>query len=421
MLIFATLHQQKLIVLERYYSVVFSHKNLPVAELGQLHISEDNQEERLNSLKAKMQMDEMMFLSTCNRVEMHFCTSQFVDEQYISETFQTLYENLEEANLSNLLDNKEFYEADQAVEHMLRVASSIDSMVIGEREIITQVRNAYEVSKRNGLTGDFIRLLMRHTIETAKRVYTESTIATKPVSVVSLAYHKLEQLNVPLDAKILIIGSGVTNSNMCKFLVKHGFTNFTVFNRTRDKAKDLAEELKAPYYALTELGHFTQGFDVIVTCTGSESHVISEEIYGHLLQGDTSKKIVIDLAIPQDLEESIKAKYPVNHINIEMLQKISNENLHERNKEIVHVEAMLQNAMDEFDQIVRLRQVEIAMRAVPEKVKEIKHVAINEVFRKDLEALDPESKEVLDKVIDYMEKKYMSVPMLMAKDILLNK
>ena len=408
-------------MLERYYSVVFSHKNLPVAELGQLHISEDNQEERLKSLKAKMQMDEMMFLSTCNRVEMHFCTSQFVDEKYIFETFQNLYDQLEPAELNNLLENKEFYQADKAVEHMLRVASSIDSMVIGEREIITQVRNAYELSKRNGLTGDFVRLLMRHTIETAKKVYTESTIATKPVSVVSLAYHKLEQLNVPLDAKFLIIGSGVTNTNMCKFLTKHGFTNFTVFNRTRDNAKQLADELKAPYYALSELGNYTQGFDVIVTCTGSESYVIDEAIYANLLQGDTAKKVVIDLAIPQDLKEEIKELYPINHISIDMLQKISNENLKERNKEIVHVEAMLQNAMEEFDQLLRLRQVEVAMRAVPEKVKEIKSIAVNEVFKKDLESLDPASKEVLDKVIDYMEKKYISVPMLMAKEILLNK
>ncbi len=408
-------------MLERYYSVVFSHKNLPVTELGQLHISDDNQEERLNSLKAKMQMDEMMFLSTCNRVEMHFCTSQFVDEKYISETFQSLYDHLEEAQLSNLLNNKEFFQAEKAVEHLLRVAASIDSMVIGEREIITQVRNSFELSKRNGLTGDFLRLLMRHTIETAKKVYTESSIATKPVSIVSLAYHKLEQLNVPLNAKFLIIGSGVTNANMSKFLVKHGFSNFTVFNRTREKARVLANDLKAPFYALSELENYSQGFDVIITCTGSESHVISEEIYANLLQGDSSKKIVIDLAIPQDLQESIKERFPVTHINIDMLQRISNENLKERNKEIGHVELLLQNAMEEFAQIYRMRQVEIAMRAVPEKVKEIKNTAINEVFRKDLEALDPQSKEVLDKVIDYMEKKYISGPMLMAKDILLTK
>lgn len=405
--------------LERYYSVVFSHKNLPVTDLGKLHIADDNQEVRLQSLKARMQMDEVMFLSTCNRVEMHFCTEQFVDDQFILEAFQFLYDDIDTLVIEDLMLKKEFYQAQDAIKHILRVATSIDSMIIGEREIITQVRNAYELSKKNTLTGDFIRLLMRHTIETAKKVYTESTIATKPVSVVSLAYHKLEQLNVPLDAKFLIIGSGVTNTNMCKFLIKHGYSNFTVFNRTRDNAKKLADELKAPYYSLSELDHYTHGFDVILTCTGSESYIISENIYKNLLQGDTAKKTIIDLAIPQDLEESIPSLFPVHYINVDMLQKISNDNLKERNKEIVHVEAMLNDAMDEFDKLYKTRKVEIAMRSVPEKVKEIKQTAVNEVFKKELELLDDDSKELLDKIINYMEKKYISGPMLMAKDILL--
>jgi glutamyl-tRNA reductase len=116
-------------------------------------------------------------------------------------------------------------------------------MIVGEREIITQVRNAFELCKKNGLTGDFIRILLRHTIETAKRVYTETTIATKPVSVVSLAYHKLRDMNISLDARFLIIGAGVTNTNMSKFLRNHGFKKFTVYNRTLSKAENLAKDL----------------------------------------------------------------------------------------------------------------------------------------------------------------------------------
>ena len=112
-----------------------------------------------------------------------------------------------------------FHKAD-AVKHALSVASSIDSMIVGEREIITQVRGAYEASKSYGLTGDFIRLLTRKVIETAKKVYTETNIAKKPVSVVSLAYHKLRNLNIALDAKFVIVGAGLTNTTMCKFLKK---------------------------------------------------------------------------------------------------------------------------------------------------------------------------------------------------------
>src|SRR5690554_7776341 len=108
---------------------------------------------------------------------------------------------------------------------MIKVTSSIDSMVVGEREIITQIRKSFDACRAYGITGDAIRLMIRHTIETAKRIYTETSIAQSPVSVVSLAYHTLRLKDIPLDARILIIGAGVTNTNMSRFLRKHGFTN----------------------------------------------------------------------------------------------------------------------------------------------------------------------------------------------------
>ena len=113
------------------------------------------------------------------------------------------------------------------------------------------MRNSFDASKKMKLTGDFIRLVLRHTIETAKRVYTETSIATKPVSVVSLAYHKLRDMNIPLDARLLIIGAGVTNTNMSKFLRKHGFKKFTVYNRTLSKAENLAKDLRGEAFSLT--------------------------------------------------------------------------------------------------------------------------------------------------------------------------
>jgi glutamyl-tRNA reductase len=106
---------------------------------------------------------------------------------------------------------------------------------------------------------------------------------------------------------------------------------------------------------------------------------------------------------------------------VNVLQKISNENLKERSKEIAHVESIITASLEEFKQIHRIREVEIAMREVPEKVKEIRSIAVNEIFKKDIDMLDENSKDVLEKVLGYMEKKYMSVPMIMAKEILINK
>jgi glutamyl-tRNA reductase len=129
---------------------------------------------------------------------------------------------------------------------------------------------------------------------------------------------------------------------------------------------------------------------------------------------------VIDIAIPHDLDAEIVKKQNVTHISIDYLQKISDKNLQERSKEIIHVEQILSEAVETFMQIHKMRKVEIAMREVPNMVKDIRSTAMNEVFKRELDSLDDESKEVLDKIIGYMEKKYMSMPMKLAKEIMLN-
>lgn len=392
---------------------------MKVNDIGLLHIEETDQKERLEAFKNSLELNELMFLTTCNRVEFVFCTESSIDDNYLFNFFRTLYPDHSEDRIQMFVQNAEVYHEVDAVSHMLAVASSIDSMIIGEREIITQVRNAYELSHKNGLTGDNIRLLIKHTIETAKRIYTETSIATKPVSVVSLAYHTLRNQNVPLDARFLIVGAGVTNTNMSKFLKKHGFKNFTVFNRTFEKAEQLASDLDGNALPLNMLSEFTLGFDVIITCTGSDSHIISPEIYNNLLQGEKDKKIVIDIAIPQDLDPKIVINHDVNHISVEYLQEISNKNLQERAKELECVEDIISESVFTFKAISKEREIEIAMRSVPEKVKEIKQNALENVFANEIDSLDIKSRETLDKVVAYMEKKYMSVPMKMAKDILL--
>jgi glutamyl-tRNA reductase len=406
-------------MLDQFHIIAFTHRNLELNDIGQLHIEESKQEERLQTLAAALKLDELMFLSTCNRVEFIFCTKREVDFNFVMKFFETLYPEFTREQIGHFAHRGDQFKGIGAVEHMLSVASSIDSMVVGEREIITQVRNSFEASKKMNLTGDFIRLVLRHTIETAKRVYTETSIATKPVSVVSLAYHKLRDMNIPLDARILIIGAGVTNTNMSKFLRKHGFKKFTVYNRTLSKAENLAKDLRGEAFSLTELDNHSNGFDVIITCTGSEGHIITPDTYSKLLKEDNDRKVVIDLALPQDLHPEIVENNPVTHISIDVLQKISNENLKERSKEIQHVEEIISEALFDFKHIQKMRSVEIAMRDVPQKVKEIKSTAMNEVFKNDLAELDDHSREVLEKVIEYMEKKYMSVPMIMAKEILL--
>ena len=408
-------------MLDKFHSIAFTHRNLDVKDLGLLPIDESKQLDRLAHLKSTMNLTELMFLSTCNRVEFIFCSEETVSTSFLVQFFDSIYPEFSNEQKEHFAERADVFKGTNAVEHILSVASSIDSMVIGEREIITQVRNAFDISKKLNLTGDFIRLVMRHTIETAKRVYTETSIATKPVSVVSLAYHKLREMNIPLDARMMIIGAGATNTTMSRFLRKHGFKNFVVFNRTLSKAENLAKDLHGKAFGLEALEHYKEGFDVIISCTGSDSHIITPELYEKILIGEESRKVVIDIAVPQDLHPEILSNHAVTHISVDFLQKISNENLKVRSNEIQHVEEIISEALFDFKHLQKVRNVELAMREVPLKVKQIRATAMNEVFKNDLEALDENSKEVLDKIISYMEKKYMSVPMIMAKEILIKK
>lgn len=401
--------------------LAFTHRQLEVSQIGHLHIEPDNQKDRLQCLKEKLALSELLFLSTCNRVEFIFCTNKEIDEEFIAQFIKALYPHFDEKLTKLFSSSYEYYFEINAVKHLLKVASSIDSMIVGEREIITQVRKAFDDCKAFGLTGDSIRLLIRFTIETAKRIYTETNIAQRPVSVVSLAYHTLKSKHIPLDARILVIGAGVTNANMLRFLKKHGFKNFTLFNRTLEKAVDLAKQVKGRAFALSTLHEYTEGFDVIITCTGAEEPVITLDLYRHLLQGEKTPKTVIDLAIPHDLEERIPKNFAVDHISVDYLQAVSRKNLKERTKEIIYVDKIIAEAVLTFRNMCKEREVEQAMRLVPEEIKTIKKNALDHVFAKDLDGLDKEARETLEKILCHFEKKYISVPMKMAKEILLNK
>lgn len=406
-------------MLTHFHTIAFTHRNLDVSEIGRLHIEADNELERFNAVKSNLAIDEILFLSTCNRVEFLVVGKQVASSDFLNAFFQQLYPGFDPETVAFFASHATIVSDTEAIDHILRVASSIDSLVIGEREIITQVRHAYDQSHKLGLSGDFIRLLIKHVVETAKRVYTETKISLKPVSVVSIAYQRLQGMDVPTDARVLVVGAGVTNTAMCRFLKKHGMTEFVVFNRTLAKAETLAAELGGTAYPLEQLPAYTGGFDVLVTCTGSEDAIISKALYEQLLQGETMPKVTIDLALPNDIHADVHTAFPTRHISINVLQTISDNHLQERSQEVAHVESIIAEAVDTFKHLLKVRRIEIAMRPVPQMVKDIKATAFNDVFKAELDTMDAGSKELLEKIVGYMEKKYMSMPMKMAKEILI--
>lgn len=401
--------------------LAFTHRQLEVNQVGKLHIDKNKQNSRLTELKKALDLDELMFISTCNRVEFIFKTSKQVDASFINDFISKLYPHEDQNFIALFSSSYEYYQEINAVKHLLKVASSVDSMIVGEREIITQVRKSFEECKSFGLTGDNIRLLIRFTIETAKKIYTQTNISDRPVSVVSLAYQTMRKSDIPLDARIIVVGAGVTNTNMVRFLKEHGFKNFTVYNRTLANAEKLASLVNAEAYELEKLKEHKGGFDLIITCTGSENSIITPEIYESLLDGKSTAKMVIDIAVPQDLHPIVPVKYPLEHISVDYIQEIARKNLRERTREIIKIDEIIAKAVLEFRQIYKEREVEVEMRQVPLKIKEIKNTALEHVFADDLEEFDEKTKEKLLNIIDYFEKKYTSIPMKMAKKILLEK
>ncbi|GAA4095513.1 glutamyl-tRNA reductase [Mucilaginibacter panaciglaebae] len=400
--------------------IAFTHKQIELKELGKLVICEENLTDKLHLVKAEFGIAELFYVATCNRVEFVMITAQEVDKAFAQKFIQTLNIGLCSHHTGLFVDAASIYEGREALNHLLRMSCSLESLVVGEKEILAQLRRAYDNCREAGLTGDGLRMFMNCVVKTAKEVYTHTNISKNPISVVSLAYRKLKDLKLCSNARILIVGAGETNQNISKYLQKHKFSNFAVFNRTLSKAQKLAADLSGEAFTLDALKTYHKGFDVLITCTSATEPIITPEVYAALLNDCTNKKTIVDLAIPNDTAPEVLEQFPVNFIEVCSLNEVAKRNLQERYQELTHAEAIIEENIAEFCVQLKQRKVELAMRQVPEKIKEIRNTALNTVFADEVLNMDAQSREVLEKVINYMEKKYISVPMVMAKDILIN-
>lgn len=382
-------------------------------------MSEDQQATALKDLKSHFNFTELLFLSTCNRIELMVKCDFEISRNTVKEIALFLNTRLNNFEAHGLSEAAEIYAGDQAVEHVFKVASSLESLVVGEREIITQVRKAYDFCHSLGLTGDFIRLLVKQTIETAKDIYTNTDIAKNPVSVASLAYRQLRSYGIKNDARILFVGSGETNTTLANYLQKHKFANFTVFNRSLGNAEKLAQLLNGRAYELSALADHTEGFDVLFVCTGSSEPLITPEIYKQLRGDDTSKKVIIDLALPANVHPEVASDPRLHYIDIDSIKLQAEANLQLRKNEVVKCEDIIRSSTGQFNGLYQERRVELAFGNVPKQVKAIKELALTEVFAREISTLDSQGKEVLDKVLSYMEKKYNAVAIKTAKEVLL--
>jgi glutamyl-tRNA reductase len=400
--------------------IAITHKNFPLDIIGKFHLAPEKRSNVLGALKNTFGFDEIMYLSTCNRVEIVFTLPHYVCPGITASIMREIQPELSESDIQEIALKAERYNGTEAAEHLLRVASSIDSIVIGEREIITQLRKAYEECSDAGLTGDDIRLVISQCIKTAKEVFTNTDLARKPVSVVSLAWQQFREFGLHVDSRVLLAGAGQIISNFAKFLQENGYSRVTVANRSAEGAARIASLFDNNFITLDELPHYTGGFDALITCTAADHAIIKTDLYTSLLQGEKELKLVIDLAIPADVDHEVMTHHHVRYVDMNIIREKASHNLQFREQALTDCRPIIESGLNEFAKNWQSRQIERAMQSIPATIKEIRSTALGSVFAKDLENLDDESRQLLEKIMNYMEKKYISIPMKMAKDVLLN-
>ncbi|MFM7730660.1 MAG: glutamyl-tRNA reductase, partial [Flavobacteriales bacterium] len=374
--------------------IAITHKAFSLDQIGQLHIPDDSRAPRLQKLKESLELKELMFLSTCNRIEIIFTLDHYLCPGTSSQLLTALYPEVPHDIIASLSRTCDRFNGDEAAQHLLEVASSMDSVIIGEREIITQLRKAYEECLENELTGDTIRLTISQCVRTAKEVFTHTDLVKKPVSAVSLAWREFSACNLPLDARVLLIGAGQIIRNFAKFLHEYKYTSLVFANRTLEHAQSLSKQYGGEAIALNEVSAIQQPFDVMVVCTAADHVILSKSIFNQI-QGDSNRcKLLIDLALPFNIDPEISADHGLPRVDMHVIQERAQANIEFREQALTDCVPIIQQGKQELSKLLQARRVEQAMQSIPETIKEIKQTALGVVFAKELEQLDDQSKKL---------------------------
>jgi glutamyl-tRNA reductase len=405
-------------MLNNFKVVTLTHKNFPLHNLGKFILEENTLEIQLNHLMKFFNFRGLFYSSTCNRILLLIDCDQTFTEPLISEFFLRLYPHLSQEDRILGRQGAQIYHKEEAIRHLFEVASSIDSMVVGEREIFRQLREAYEKCYQWNLISDQIRVAFQTMVRVAKNVYANTRIGEKSVSVVSLAISRLMSAHIPKNEKIVLIGAGQTHHLVCKFLKKNGFENVTIFNRTLSKAQALASKFaNGKALPLTDLNSL-EDFKVLFLTTSSKHHLLTEDQLERL-QSREDRRYIIDLSVPANISPDLCNLFGIELIDIPALKNLANENMEFRRQEINKVREIIDNSLREFASLFHQRLIEKAFKGIPDEIKAVKKRATEEVFKNELEQLDESSKLLVIKMMDYMEKKCIGIPMKAAKSVVI--
>jgi len=391
-----------------------SHRNAPVELREQLAVDEDKLRELLRDVAATGVVREVLILSTCNRVEVYAIAD--VPGEARTATFRQLcrHRGVEPASVETVL----YTHADgEAVRHAFRVASSLDSMMIGEPQILGQVKNAFALAQSCETIGPALHTLFTQAFTVAKRVRTETEIARHAVSVSFAAVELAKKIFAGLDGKaVLLVGAGKMSELAARHLIEQGAFPLYVANRTWARAQELARALAGTAVPFDELATALATVDIVITSTGAPEPVIRREFVQPLVHSRRGRPLFfIDIAVPRDVEDSVDTLDGVYCYDIDDLQQVVDANIRERLREAHRAEALVEREVAKF--LARLGDVEVIPTIVSlrERLEIIRSGEVKRTLAR-LPGATPETREAIEALSAAIVNKILHAPITKLRE-----
>ncbi|HEX2279322.1 MAG TPA: glutamyl-tRNA reductase [Candidatus Tectomicrobia bacterium] len=393
--------------------VGLNHTTTPIELRERLHFPTTTLEEPLEKLAHYTEGGDRVILSTCNRVELYGHVQHLAHGSGRLQQFLSDYHGLAADALTPHLYS---YHGEAALRHLFRVASSLDSLVLGEPQIAAQVKEAFAIARRASATSAVFNQLFERAFAVAKRVRTETRIGEHAVSVSYAAVELAKKIFQDLSAKtVLILGAGEMSELTARHLISHGVQQLLVANRTPERALELAERLAGQGVALADLPGYLPKADIVVSSTGSSELVIRKaDVQNALKLRKNRPMFFIDIAVPRDIDPAVNELDNVYVYDIDDLRHVVEENRKAREREAAVAETIIarevEDALKWFDE----QQVVPAVIRLRRKAETIRNQEIEKLFAR-LGPLSDSEREAIEAMASSIINKLLHTPIVRLK------
>nr|WP_239587099.1 glutamyl-tRNA reductase [Bacillus ectoiniformans] len=395
--------------------VGLNYKTAPVEIRERLSFKESDLERAMSELQSQKSMLENVIVSTCNRTEIYAVVDQLHTGRYYIKDFLSKWFNIDKEEFTPFLF---IYEKEAAVEHLFRVACGLNSMVLGETQILGQIRSSFLRGQEMQTTGTVFNHLFKQAITLAKRGHAETDIGANAVSVSYAAVELAKKVFGNLNGKhVLVLGAGKMGELAIQNLHGSGATKVTVINRTFEKAAALAERFDGNAKTLQELQCALAEADILISSTGSEEYVITKERMAAVTKMRKGKPLfMVDIAVPRDLDPAISELESVFLYDIDDLEGIVQANMAERQKAAEKIELMIEGEIVAFNDWLNMLGVVPVISALRQKALAIQAETMESIERK-MPNLSDRERKVLNKHTKSIINQMLKDPILQAKEL----